>query len=417
MTARTDVVVVGGGLAGLAAGASVRAAGRTAVVLDTRAPGGRARVAERGGYVFNMGAHALYAGGPGMRVLRGLGVQPAGSPPPLSDYQAMDAAGRLHTLPVGPTSLLRTTALSARSKAKLAKVLGLLARIDARALAGESVAEWIGGLDLQPDGARAVRALVQLGTYADDLGTMSADAGITQLQLGAKAGVLYLDGGWAQLIDGLAAQVEVRRSRVAAVEPGPSGIEVRTDDGVLVAGAVIVAAGTPDAARALLPADPGWTDPGPAVTAACLDVGVTRVPGPGYVLGLDEPVYATTQSPPARQAPPGCAVVSVLRYGATEPAADEATMQRFLRAAGVRDEDIAERRFMARSVVTGAAPLAANGGLAGRPAVDGSGVDGVLLAGDWVGPDGLLADAALASGHAAARAAVRWVERTTTMVV
>ncbi len=26
---------------------------------------------------------------------------------------------------------------------------------------------------------------------------------------------------------------------------------------------------------------------------------------------------------------------------------------------------------------------------------------GILLAGDWVGPDGLLADAALASGHAA----------------
>jgi hypothetical protein len=209
----------------------------------------------------------------------------------------------------------------------------------------------------------------------------------------------------------------VRQGRVVGIEPGPGAIEVRTEDETLVAGAVIVAAGTPAAARGLLPADPGWADPGPVVTAACLDVGVTRIPDPGYVLGLAEPVYATTQSPPARQAPAGCAVVSVLRYGATDPATDEAAMERFLHAAGVRDDDIAERRFMARAVVTGAAPLAANGGLPGRPSVDASGVDGLLLAGDWVGPDGLLADAALASGHAAALAAVHHVERSTTMVV
>jgi len=36
-----------------------------------------------------------------------------------------------------------------------------------------------------------------------------------------------------------------------------------------------------------------------------------------------------------------------------------------------------------------------------------TGVDGVFLAGDWVGPTGLLADAALASGRAAALGALR----------
>ena len=33
------------------------------------------------------------------------------------------------------------------------------------------------------------------------------------------------------------------------------------------------------------------------------------------------------------------------------------------------------------------------------PAIDASGLPGVFLAGDWIGPEGLLADAALKSGH------------------
>jgi hypothetical protein len=52
-------------------------------------------------------------------------------------------------------------------------------------------------------------------------------------------------------------------------------------------------------------------------------------------------------------------------------------------------------------------PRAETGGLAGRPRVTDSGQPGVLIAGDWVGPEGLLADASLASGHEAGRQALR----------
>ena len=45
-----------------------------------------------------------------------------------------------------------------------------------------------------------------------------------------------------------------------------------------------------------------------------------------------------------------------------------------------------------------------------------TGVPGVFMAGDWVGPEGLLADTALASGQAAAQAALRLIEGSTTMV-
>jgi len=163
----------------------------------------------------------------------------------------------------------------------------------------------------------------------------------------------------------------------------------------------------------LLLADPGWGDLGPEVTAACLDAGLRRVPEPGYVLSIDAPAYATVQSPPARRAPPGQAVVAAVRYGATEAKLDRAVLHAHLACAGVREEDVVTSRFLARMVVAGAAPIAARGGLGGRPAVDASGLPGVYLAGDWVGPTGLLADAALASRQAAALRAVKAVPVTT----
>ena len=100
---------------------------------------------------------------------------------------------------------------------------------------------------------------------------------------------------------------------------------------------------------------------------------------------------------PARRQP-GQAVVAAVRYGATEAKPDRALLQAHLARAGVREEDVVTSRFLARMVVAGAAPIAARGGLGGRPAVDATGLPGVYLAGDWVGPTGLIADAALASG-------------------
>src|SRR4029077_9131562 len=96
----------------------------------------------------------------------------------------------------------------------------------------------------------------------------------------------------------------------------------------------------PRATRAVLPGDPPWGAMGDPMTAACLDVGVSRVPTPGYVLGADDPVYATTQSPPARQAPPGGAVVGVIRYGATSVEGDRSLLQDYLGEAGVVSDDI-----------------------------------------------------------------------------
>ena len=83
MRSEWDVIVVGGGLAGLTAGATAAKAGARVMVLEAHGTGGRARTVQREGFTFNMGAHALYAGGVGARVLRDLGVTPRGAAPPL----------------------------------------------------------------------------------------------------------------------------------------------------------------------------------------------------------------------------------------------------------------------------------------------------------------------------------------------
>ncbi len=61
---RIGVVVVGGGLAGLAAAAYAARAGTRVILFEAREElGGRARSDEDDGFTFNQGAHALYRGG------------------------------------------------------------------------------------------------------------------------------------------------------------------------------------------------------------------------------------------------------------------------------------------------------------------------------------------------------------------
>ncbi len=416
MSTDWDVIVVGGGLAGLTAGATAARTGSRVLVLEAHQPGGRARTVEREGFVLNMGGHALYAGGPGMRVLRQLGVVPRGAPPPLARYRAV-AGGSDHVFPTDMATLLRTGALSRRSKLQLARVLALLPRLKPDRYARTSVHDWLAALRLRPDAEAMVRTLIRLSTYTADVDAFSADAAIVQLQAAAKRGVLYLHGGWAQLIEGLSAPLDVRTGvSVTGLDHADGVVEVQTESGTLRTARAVVAAGGPAAVQRLLPVDPGWGDLGPPVTAACLDLGVRGIPDPGYVLSVDEPLYASTQGPPAHQAPDGQAVVAVIRYGARDATQDRHDLEGLAAVAGIRTEDIVTSRFLAHMTVTGTMPRAETGGLAGRPGILDSGVPGVTVAGDWVGPAGLLADASLASGHAAGLSASRGRLRPSTAV-
>jgi phytoene dehydrogenase-like protein len=409
-----DVVVVGGGLAGLSAAAYLARAGRSVLVLEkASAPGGRARTRERDGFLLNLGPHALYRAGEGMGVLRDLDVQVSGGIP--SGGHAVNE-GRLHTLPVGPASLLATGLLPLGAKLELARLLARLPRIDTAPLARTTVAQWLERISSRGEVRALLAALLRVSTYVHAPDVQSAGDAVAQLQR-ALRGVLYLDGGWQVLVDGLRlaatrAGARIRpRARVTALAERSGRVSgVRLVTGEVVPAEAVVIAAEPDTAFGLV-GDPG-TSRLPAC-AACLDVGLRRLPNPGgrFALGIDRPLYLSVHSVYGRLAPEGAALVHVMRYLGRAPAKDEVAVERELE--GLLDRvqpgwraEVAHRRFLPRLVVSHDVGSAAGGGLAGRSAVRVPGREGVFLAGDWVGPEGLLADAALASGRAAARAAL-----------
>jgi phytoene dehydrogenase-like protein len=409
-----DVVVIGGGLAGLAAAATAAKAGQRTVLLEGHTPGGRATTDERRGFKFNQGAHAVYLGGAGNAVLGRLGVTHRGHPPIAGGTHGL-VGDDVSPLPFSPAAALKSQHVSFRGKAQVAKLLGLgVNRIDTTTLADRSAEAWLADLGLRDDATAVIRTVMRVACFSDDLAAISADAAVRQLQLAVKPGVSYLDGGWQTLVDGLlgaalTAGADVRAHHlVFAIEPDGRAWVVRTggDEMGAVRGRTVIVAGlAPQATAALLPGAPEWTGLGPATTVACLDLGTSRVPSVPVLFGVDRPLYFSTHCPPGDLAPRGRAVVHLMRYGTTKAEADRAELVDLARRAGVADGDIVEQRFLARMVVAHATPVPGSG-LRGRPAVDATGAAGVFVAGDWVAPDGMLSDATLASAEAAARAAV-----------
>jgi phytoene dehydrogenase-like protein len=405
-----DLIIVGGGLAGLAAATWCARDGlRVALLERAGALGGRARTDVSAGYSHNLGGHALYVGGHAARGLRDLGVAFHGTPPPTGGLLGI-ARGQLHRFPAGFFSMLATDLFGFAAKIDAARALATLVRTDPKPLRDVPWSEWLGRLAPRVEVRDAIASLARVTTYANAPDRASAGATVAQIQRGTSPGVLYLDGGWQTLVDGLeraAVQAGVRIVRAAPVTSVViDGGVVR---GVTVAGgervaskAVLLATG-PATVRSLLGAPTLGADLVPNHTA-CLDLGLSSLPRPERLVafGLDEPTYFSVHSASARLAEHG-ATVHLMKYldpdSPEDPGAALADLERVADRVqpGWRDR-VETRRFLPSLVASNA--LVAAGSR--RPAVDASEPPGAYLAGDWIGDEGMLADAAVASARAAA---------------
>jgi phytoene dehydrogenase-like protein len=420
-TNSVDVAVVGAGLGGLASAAYVARGGCSVLVAEkAAAPGGRAATTAAGAYRFNLGAHALYAGSRGIEVLRELGVQFRGAKPSASGAFAI-ARGTTHALPGGFVSLVTTGLFGLGAKLETARLLGGFARIDPAPLAGTPIGTWIATHVQHPDVRLLVGALVRVTSYCDDPERMSAGAALAQIQSALGRGVLYLDGGWQTLVDGLRTAAERAGARVCnamrvdTVERLGPRWRVRCASGATIdAGAVIIAAGPEAAAGMLSGAEQrtaqAWAETAVPVRAATLDLALTGLPRPRatFALGIDRPYYFSVHSAVAKLGPDGSAVIHVMKYLGTrgsEPKRDERELESVLDLVqpGWRDR-VRERRFLPDMLVANDCPAATRGGLAGRPGPAVPDAPGLYVVGDWVGPEGMLADASLASAKHAATA-------------
>jgi phytoene dehydrogenase-like protein len=302
-----------------------------------------------------------------------------------------------------------------------ARLFAGLRHVDAERLQDVPLSSWLARIQ-SPSVRQLLEAIARVATYTNAPERMSAGAALAQMQQALASGVLYLHHGWQTLVDGLRrvaedAGVQIReRQPAVAIERGTAVRGVRLDDGrILSAGAVLVAGG-PDTLAALMEAAGGsnvvseWAKRARPVLAACLDVALRHLPRPHatFALGIDEPLYASVHSASARLAPDGGALVHVLRYGGLAGDAPPAVEGQL---AGLLDSlqpgwraGVVRQRFLPDLMVAHALPEAAFGGTRGRPGPGVPDVPGLYVAGDWAGPEGLLADASLASARAAARA-------------
>lgn len=188
---------------------------------------------------------------------------------------------------------------------------------------------------------------------------------------------------------------------------------LRLADGTVHEVDAVVLTGSPGEVASLVPGDAVLAREAAEavpVKAATLELGLSALPRPEalFALGVDGPWYASVHSASARLAPEGGAMVHVMKYlGGADPEARESELEAIMDTLqpGWREHVVA-RRFRPTLTVTHLLPSAKAGGLSARPTARVPHVDGLFRVGDWVGPEGMLADAAFASAESVARALV-----------
>ena len=419
---QTDTMVIGGGIAGLTAATFLARAGRRVRLIEQSTHlGGRARTKVQDGFYLNIGPHALYRDGAGFRILKELGVEPHGAVPSVSGAFAIHG-GVKHTFPAGLVSLLTTGLFGLSAKLETARLLSSLPKIDATPLMSVSVRDWVESELVHPVVRELIYATFRVSTYTNAPELMSAGAAIEQLKKALGKGVLYLDHGWQTLVDGLiesagSAGVAIETGvKVSSVERGTSGsVEaVRLGDGRTYRASTVVLASSPALASALLEGGEQtslsvWAATAIPVKAACLDIALSRLPDPRarFALGIDAPFYFSVHSASAKLAPEGAAMIHVAKYLPPDQSAQAEDVEREmedlldLMQPGWRDL-VVYRRMLPDMIVMNAIATVETAGTERRPGPAVPEVPGLFVAGDWVGPEGLLVDASLASAKRAA---------------
>jgi phytoene dehydrogenase-like protein len=423
-----NVIVVGGGLAGLAAAVYLARAGRTVTIFERRRYlGGRAVTHLRHGYRFNLGPHAFYRGGHGWNVLRELGIPVRGGVPKGRGVAML--GNERYRWPGNVWSLLTTNFLGVGAKAKTALLLLRLWRIDPKPYASMTVREWIDSNASDPRVRQLLEALFRLATYSDRPDLQSASAALAHVRM-ALRGVIYVDEGWQKIVDSLhsaavASGVNfVTSSRVVSVDHEGAmvrgvelgGLEIEDnkdtmsivmpdmsdpDKGTRIPADTVLLAVDPFTARELV-RDIEWPHTS-AVMMSSLDIALSKLPQPRntFAIGIDKPLYFSVHSAWSQLTPKGGALLHVAQYGEggredeLEAIVDE--MQ-----PGWRDL-VVHRRFQPAMTVSNA--LAQPDGKVPRARAI-TPVKGLYIAGDWVDEGGILSDAAFASARVAAKAII-----------
>jgi phytoene dehydrogenase-like protein len=414
-----DIVVVGAGLAGLTAACYLARAGRKVSVFEKASIiGGRGTSSDHEGYQFNRGIHAIYAGGSMTEILRELGIAYTGGTP--KSVHVLHG-GRVSRAPISPIGLLTSRFFSFRDKIELGRLFRSIARMSPETFANISVQQWLKSYVHRPKVMAFMTANAWTFVYSSALDQVSAEVFLRKLKLSLKHPILYVDGGWQTIVEGLrktaegeGASIFTGKSIVAIQEMDGEACGVCLESGEFIAASAVILAVSPNEAVRLMSkgGSSSFRNIVESLTparVACLDVALTQLPNPKCVVvqDLDHPKFMSVQSLYSRVAPKDGALIYTFKQldpnQQTEPHQDELELEEFLDVTqpGWR-KVLVKRQFLPRIEVIGMLPTAMKGGYSGRPGPKMPDVPNLFVAGDWVGP-GFLSDASFSSAREAAR--------------
>lgn len=409
---KVDVVVVGGGIAGLTAAIYAAKAGKQTVVIEKQNRlGGRAVSNKKKGAYFNLGAHALYKGD-AYATFRELGLSLEGKQPSAFAYGVWK--GKLSALPSDMKSLFTTPLLSGKGKLEFASQLMKLSKADTRQFDRISIREWAEGNLRDPMVRNIFYSLLRAASYVAGPDLPVAGPALRQLQNALK-GALYLDRGWGALIEELqkkASDLGVRlvtNVKVSSIDTrGGIVRQVLCEDGTKIDTHHVILATSPAIATQLVPSAEEtalrtWKEQAIEVTAACLDVALKRLSKPKqqFAYGIDQTVLFSNYSRAAYLSDDGAQVISLIKYQGKEPDADKDLQE----LEGVLDlmqpgwrEELITKQYLPKMTVCHDFMHIKRHEHPG-PAV--AEIQGLYVAGEWASHGEVLVDAATASAKRA----------------
>jgi phytoene dehydrogenase-like protein len=409
-----DVIIIGGGLAGLTTAALLARAGKAVTVFEhsSREIGGRARTAEIEGFYFNQGPHALYLTDATDSTLKEIGITYTGGIPAGKGY--LISGGKKREIAGDYSSWLS-------GKSDGSQFFISPTNIDFSQLESVTEQEWLDKNIHDINDAEIIKTIIRLNTYANDPYIQSIGPVLHQIYAGSRAGVMYLDGGWQTLVDGLLtvaknakAKIVMGKKAIRVKRNDSSGWQVLLDNKTEVSAKIVVIAAGPMDAYSLFD-DNDRPDvlskvakEAKPIRLVCLDVALSSLPDKDtlFALGVDHPLYFSVHSAYAKLAPKGGALIHVAKYLGTsiqpKPREDQPELEAFLDLLqpGWR-QVLVKKRPLPNMVVSNALVTAADGGLGGRP--NPRIAENLYIVGDWVGKEGLVSNAAVASAKHAAQ--------------
>lgn len=440
---KDNIAIIGGGLAGLTAAVILSQKGKNVTVIEKSSDlGGRARTTYKDGFYFNQGPHALYPAGNGAKILDELNVKYNGNIVDPKNYFVVKK-GKTYPLPIKLNQLLTTKLLrGVKSKVETIRFFMNLDKINLNKLDGTSFQDWLDYSFQNSDSKDFIRMLSRLATYTYNTENMSAKMALYQIRTALTGGVLYIDGGWQTLVSQLTETAKsngtifLRGKNVISIEKSndhpidaisrdegrPNDQlewKIRLSDGIVLSFENVIIATDPIQAysflKRIVTIKPAFLQQLEKMNkpsrVATLDIALSNLPNPNVygAYGMDSPLYLSLHSAFAKLATgENRALFHAMKYldssAKPNPHQDRLELENLLDMIqpGWRNL-VVRQRFMPNMIASNTVLYHTEGRiLEKRPDVNVPGADNLYIIGDWVGPDGMLADTSFASAKIAA---------------